>query len=106
MSTVPSPPVVNHEIPSGEDWNEEIRRGKEKEDWDAELNKGERPQGYLLFTDNEGRYIFRKLDLHDFPKTEKKTKEKRGSQKPEDPMLEEAVRLFEGRGLRNEEFYF
>jgi hypothetical protein len=98
---------VDHEIPSGEDWDEEIRK-EEREDWDAEVKKEERPPGYLLFTGNQGQYVFGK-HLHDFPKTEKKKKKKkgkRGSQKPEDPILEEAVRLFEGRGLRTEEFYF
>jgi hypothetical protein len=61
--------------------------------------------GYLLFTGNQGRYVFGQADLYNFPKTEKK-KGKRGSQRPEDPILEEAVKLFEGRGLRTEEFYF
>jgi hypothetical protein len=73
------------------------------------VKKGERPSGYLLFTGTQGRYVFGKHS-HDFPKTEKKKKKKkkgkRGSQKPEDPILEEAVRLFEGRGLRTEEFFF
>jgi hypothetical protein len=29
MSKVPSPPIVNYEFPSGEDWDEEIRKEKE-----------------------------------------------------------------------------
>jgi hypothetical protein len=106
MSKVPSPPIVNHEFPSGEDWDEEIRK-EEGKDWDAELKKEDRPPGYLLFTGIQGRYVFGQADIHDFPKTEKKKKKgKRGSQRPEDPILEEAVKLSEGRGLRTEEFYF
>jgi hypothetical protein len=100
---------VNSEFPSGEDWDEEIGK-EEEEDWDAELKKGERPSGYLLFTGKQGRYVFGQADIHDFPKTEKKKnrmkKGERGSRRPEDPILEEAVKLFEGRGLQTEEFYF
>lgn len=108
MSKVPSPPIVNHEFPCSEDWDEEIRKEKEREDWDAELKKEERLAGNLLFTGTQGSRVIGQVDLHNFPRTDKKKKKKkgkRGSRRPEDPLHEEAVKLFEGRGLQEPEFY-
>lgn len=94
MSLVQSPPIVNHKLPCGEDWDEELRR-KEKVDWDERKRiEGQgRPLGHV-----DAPSCTR------FPK--KKKKGKRGSRRPDDPVQEEAVWRIEGRGLQTDEWEF